>query len=242
MEQNTLKRRLLGVTGCNTSKTSGGFTLFAPVYSNKAYLIDITGKPAHEWTLPSRVGRHVRLLSNGNLAANTIIESDDQPFLFFHKYGGGLMTQLSPSGNVLSQFHDRYGHHDQYHYGDGRLLYASIEPLPRDLNHQVLGGVPGTEAPGGIVYTDIIREVDAQGTLTWEWSVKDNLPFSEYLLQAHYPREHYPLINGLHPMKDGKHILVSLRSVSWLIVVERSSGAIVWKLGPDVLAQQHFAS
>jgi len=50
------------------------------------------------------------------------------------------------------------------------------------------------------------------------------------------------LINSVLPLRDGKHILASLRSVSAVIIIEKSTGNIVWKLGSDVLAQQHNAT
>ncbi|KAH0335987.1 hypothetical protein KCU81_g8795, partial [Aureobasidium melanogenum] len=43
-------------------------------------------------------------------------------------------------------------------------------------------------------------------------------------------------------MKDGKHVLASMRSVSAVVIIEKASGDIVWKLGPETLAQQHNAT
>jgi hypothetical protein len=195
------------------------------------------------------VGRHARILSNGNLAANTLRPAIDRttqdggpfPFPFFNKYGGGVMSELDPTGKVVREHKDPLGHHDQYHYGDGRILYTGLEALSAEDSAQVIGGVPGTEIDG-ITYADTINEVDAQGNLTFQWKVSERLPRSDYPLQAHYTREHYPLINSVLPMRDGKHILASLRSVSAVIIIERSTGDIVWKLGSDVLAQQHNAT
>lgn len=104
-----------------------------------------------------------------------------------------------------------------------------------------MGGVPGTEVDG-ITYADTINEVDAQGKLLWQWKVSERLPRDEFPLQAHYTREHYPLINSVLPMRDGKHVLASMRSVSAVVIIERATGNIVWKIGSDVLAQQHNAT
>ncbi|RWQ96024.1 ASST-domain-containing protein [Paecilomyces variotii] len=226
MEQNTLKRRGVGLTGVDKQRSFGGFTLFCPLTSDTAHLIDIDGKEVHSWKLPGRIGRHARILPNGNLAVNTLRPPPKQttadggpfPFPFFNKYGGGVMSELDSEGNVVRQFIDPLGHHDQYHYGDGRILYTSLEAA------------------------DTINEVDADGKLVWQWKVSERLSRDEYPLQAHYTREHYPLINSVLPLRDGKHILASMRSVSAVVIIERSTGNIVWKVGSEVLAQQHNAT
>lgn len=251
MEQNTLKRRGVGLSGIDKERSFGGYTLFCPLTSDVAHLIDIDGNEVHSWKLPGRIGRHARILPNGNLAVNTLPPVSERttkktqdggpyPFPFFNKYGGGVMSELAMDGKVVRQLKDPLGHHDQYHYGDGRLLYTSLEALSPEDSAKVVGGVPGTEIDG-ITYADTINEVDADGTLTWQWKVSERLPREEYPLQPHYTREHYPLINSVWPMRDGKHVLASMRSVSAVVIIERSTGDIVWKLGSDVLAQQHNA-
>lgn len=249
MEQNALKRRGVGLTGLDQDRSFGGYTLFCPLTSNVAHLINIHGNEVHSWKLPGRAGRHARILPNGNLAVNTLREPTAQttkdggpwPFPFFNKYGGGVMSELDPQGNVVRQFTDPLAHHDQYHYGDGRILYTSLEPLSLQDSQKVQGGVPGTEIDG-ITYADTINEVDADGNLTWQWKVSDRLPRDQYPLQPHYTREHYPLINSVLPLRDGKHILASLRSVSAVIIISRATGSIVWSLDSTVLAQQHNAT
>ncbi|KAJ3550157.1 hypothetical protein NM208_g138 [Fusarium decemcellulare] len=249
MEQNTLKRRGVGLTGVDKDRSFGGYTLFSPLTSDKAYLVDIDGQEVHFWKLPGRIGRHARILPNGNLAVNTLRPSPDQktsdggpyPFPFFNKYGGGVMSELDRDGNVLRQFIDPLGHHDQYHYGDGRILYTSLEALSPEESAKVIGGVPNSEVDD-TTWADTINEVDEKGNLVWQWKVSDRLPRAEFPLQPHYTREHYPLINSVLPMRDGKHILASMRSVSSVIIIERSSGNIVWKIGPEILAQQHNAT
>ncbi|KAM5369642.1 hypothetical protein ACJZ2D_008901 [Fusarium nematophilum] len=224
MEQNTLKRRGVGLTGVDRARSFGGFTLFCPLISDTAHLVDMGGVHVHSWKLPGRIGRHARILSNGNLAVNTLRPAVEQttsdggpfPFPFFNKYGGGVMSELDPEGNILRQFTDPLVHHDQYHYGDGRILYTSLEALS--------------------------PEESAKGTILWQWKVSERLPRNEYPLQPHYTREHYPLINSVLPMRDGKHVLASMRSVSSVVIIERATGDIVWKLGPEVLAQQHNAT
>ncbi|OAQ98033.1 hypothetical protein LLEC1_01436 [Akanthomyces lecanii] len=209
MEQNTLRRRGVCLTGVDKQRSFGGYTLFCPLTSDTAHLVDIHGSD-HSWKLHGRVGRHARILPNGNHAVNTLrppvkhttADGGPFPFPFFNKYGGDIMSELDTDGNV-------------YHYGDGRILFTALEALSREDSAKVLGGVPGTLIDV-ITYVDTIRE-------------------------AHYTREHYPLVNSVLPLRDG-NILASLRSVSAVIIIERCTGDIVWRLGPEVLAQQHNAT
>lgn len=245
MEQNALKRRGVGLTGVDKDRSFGGYTLFCPLTSSTAHLVDIDGREVHSWSLPGRVGRHARILPNGNLAVNTLRPTKEHgayPFPFFQKYGGGVMSELDPEGNVVRQYVDPLGHHDQNHLGDGHIMYASLEALSPSDSAAVQGGVPGTEAPEGVTYADMINEVDTEGNLVWQWRVAERLPRDKYPLQLHYTREHYPLINSVVPMRDGLHVLASLRSVSAVIIIEKATGDIVWSLGPEVLAQQHNAT
>jgi hypothetical protein len=249
MEQNTLERRGVGLTGVDKERSFGGYTLFCPLTSDTAYLADIDGKEVHRWQLPGRIGRHARILTNGNLAVNTLRpspvhtakEGGPFPFPFFNKYGGGTMSELDTEGKVVRQFTDYFGHHDQYHFGDGRLLYTSLEALSVEGSAKVIGSVPGTEIDG-VTYADTINEVDKEGNLVWQWKVSERLPPDEYPLQPRYTREHYPLINSVLPLRDDKHILASMRSVSAVVIIEKSTGNILWKIGSKVLAQQHNAT
>ena len=54
-------------------------------------------------------------------------------------------------------------------------------------------------------------------------------------------REHWPLINGVCPLADGT-VAASLRSVFAVIIIDRATGDVIWRLGPDPLAQQHCPS
>lgn len=68
--------------------------------------------------------RHAQLLADGDLAVNLKLPASvaPPPFFFFNKYGGGRYLKVKPGGEVVYEHRDPLGHHDCYHYGDGRLL------------------------------------------------------------------------------------------------------------------------
>ena len=240
MEQHTLRRRRTGLLGADPDLAFPGYTLYAPLAGDGLVrLVDMAGATAHEWRLPYRPGRHARILPGGTLAYNGVHPDGPELFPFWDKYRGGVMAQVAPDGTILREHRDPMAHHDAHHLGDGRLLYTALEALTPTQARTVPGGVPGTE-DRGTTHADVIREVDADGTPTWSWRAIEHLDPADYPLQPHYWREHWPLINSVYPLADG-NILASLRSVSSVIVIERSSGKVVWRLGSDVLAQQHCA-
>jgi hypothetical protein len=240
MEQHTLRRRGTGLIGADPAMAFPGFTLYAPLAGpGVVRLVDLAGELAHEWRLPHRPGRHARMLPGGVLAYNGVHPDGPALFPFWDKYRGGVMLEVGPDGEVLREHRDPTAHHDAHHLGEGRLLYTALEALPDPEARSVPGGVPGTEHEGTL-YADVIKQVDAAGRTEWEWRAIEHLDPADYPLQPHYPREHWPLINSVYPLADG-NVLASLRSVSSVIVIERSSGKVIWRLGADVLAQQHCA-
>jgi hypothetical protein len=241
VDQNTLRHRGTGLIASNPAAASPGYTLFAPLTgTGQVYLVGLDGTVAHQWDLPYRPGCHARLLPNGNLAYNGVLP--DTPVLFpeWLTYHGGALCEADPSGAIVREYHDELQHHDAYHYGDGRVLYIAVEPLTGAAARAVPGGVAGSEADG-IVYADVIKEIDASGTVTWSWRAAEHLDPALYPLQRHYRRESWPHINGVYPLADGT-VAASLRSVSAVVIIDRATGEVIWRLGPDTVAQQHCPS
>jgi hypothetical protein len=242
MEQSTLHRRGLGLRGVDYESVSPGYTLFAHLTSpGTVRLIANDGTEAHRWNLPYRPGRHARILKNGNLAYNGVHPDAPRLFPLWQKYRGGVMQQIDHLGKVVREHRDPLAHHDQHHMEDGGILYTTLEPLTEAQAKSIPGGVPDSEAPDGKAYGDCIKHVDAQNKLIWSWKAIEHLDPNLFPLQPHYTREHWPLINSVFPLRDG-NILASLRSVSAVIIISRTTGDVIWHLDSLVVAQQHCAS
>jgi hypothetical protein len=241
VDQHTLRRRGTGLIAADPDAASPGYTLFAPLTgTGQVYLVGLDGTVAHQWDLPYRPGCHATLLPNGNLAYNGVLPGEPALFPGWLTYRGGVLCEVDPSGAIVREHRDELQHHDAYHYGNGRVLYITVEPLTGAAARAVPGGVPRSEA-GDVVYADVIKEVDASGTVTWSWRAADHLDAALYPLQPHYRREHWPHINGVWPLADGS-VAASLRSVSTVVIIDRATGEVTWELGPDTLAQQHCPS
>jgi len=91
------------------------------------------------------------------------------------------------------------------------------------------------------VVDSVVQEVSPEGQLVWEWNSKDHVALSEsepfmkpILLQPRKlddGRTVYDIthVNGVEP--DGGSLLISLRHTDSIYKVNRSTGAIEWKLG-----------
>lgn len=239
VDQNSRRRRGAGLIAIDEAAAFPGYTLYAPLTgSGEVYLVDLKGEPVHTWRLPYRPGRHARILPNGNLAYNGVLPGEPALFPMWHKYRGGVMLEAAPDGTVLREHRDPLQHHDAHHTGDGRVLYTALEPLRGAEAAGVLGGVPGSEAEGGTVWADTIREVDADGRELWSWRAAEHLDREAYALHPDYAREHWPLVNSVVPLADG-NILASLRSTSDVIVISRATGEVLWRTEPGTVSQQH---
>ncbi|PWY72148.1 hypothetical protein BO94DRAFT_525634 [Aspergillus sclerotioniger CBS 115572] len=262
MEQHTFRRRGLGLQGVDPEKVSPGYVLYSPLTSNTAHLISQSGGEVHRWKLPHRAGRHARLLPTGALAYNGVHPDAPDLFPMWAKYRGGAMMQVAPNGEVLRQYLDPLAHHDQHHLDNDTLLYTTVDPLTAEEAARVEGGIPGSEAPGGVMYGDCIRLVapwksfksswsaDFEGNpgdtsggaeLLWSWRAIDHLDPKQFASHPHYAREHWPLINSVSIDPVTENIIASSRNTSSVLIIDRMTGNIVWHVTAPTVCQQHCA-
>ena len=58
IDQVTMRRRKLGLTGIDSQLTAGGYTLYTgQTAGGRVDLVDINGQKVHEWQMPVRPGR-----------------------------------------------------------------------------------------------------------------------------------------------------------------------------------------
>jgi hypothetical protein len=135
---------------------------------------------------------------------------------------------------VVWEFEDPTHHHDAEWLANGNLLYSTAEPLPKEIAARVLGRDPGSDT----IYGDVVKEVNRRGEPVWRWSAAEHLDPEEFPVGPLFERVHWPLINGLWEMRQGL-ILMSLRTTSGIIAVDRKSGKPVYRIGPDIVSHQH---
>lgn len=222
---------LSGVTHHQEGHATPGFTLFSPIQSNRAYLIDKQGEVAHEWVVQGKCTNWCELLPNGNLWMNGA-GATPAPIPF----GAGLMREYDWHGNVVWEHEDPMQHHDCRRLPNGGAVYAAWEEIPADVARGIPGGIPGSEA-NGKVFGEVIREVDESGNVVWEWR-NSELDFEEFPFHANGLRKNYGHCNTVCPLPDGNYLL-SMKVLNLLLIVERATGNVVWTFQSDGLGGQH---
>ncbi|MFT4174626.1 MAG: aryl-sulfate sulfotransferase [Rhodocyclaceae bacterium] len=237
VDQVTQRRRGVGVIAHDPALAFAGYTLIAPqTGQGEVYLVDMAGSVVHRWKLPVRPGRAAVILPNGNLGYNG--NHADSPSLYaaWSLWHGGDFYEVTPAGETVWRYQDPTHHHDARWLPNGHLLYAGCAPVPAAFASRVPGGT--AHDGDGPMYGDVIREVDRDGKLVWEWRAWEHLAPEDFPIHPGFGRTHWPLVNGLDVTADGL-VLMSLRTTSGVIGVDRASGAVRLHIGPDVVSHQH---
>lgn len=229
MDQNTIKRRKLGLIDRDIEKMRPGYILYAlQTGGGIVDLIDKNGRKVHKWNMPVRPGRDAVILPwNGNLGYSGSHEKSVNLYPAWDIWHGGHFFEVTPEGKIVWEFEDPYHHHDSVWLENGNILYAAAQRIPG--NEEVIG--------------DVVKEVNRKGELVWEWKSWERLNMEKFKNHENFPQDHYPMINGLSLTKKG-NVLMSLRNTSGIICVDRhvNNGCVIWDFPYPNVAQQHCPS
>ncbi|MDZ8186951.1 MAG: aryl-sulfate sulfotransferase [Nostoc sp. ChiSLP02] len=239
VDQNTIRRRGTGLRAYNPDKVFKGYTLFAPLTGNgEVYLLNLEGEVVHQWNLPYPPGLYGYLLPNGNLFYNGKTLNIPPHFPLWAAFKGGVVLEADPKGNIIWEYKHPYHHHDGRRLRNGNTILLAIEKIPQSLIPRIKGGIPGTEADGDI-YADVLYEVTPGGEIVWTWHAHEHLDPDIFTITPQDQRHEWTHGNTVGELADG-NIIVSFRNISTVAIIDRHTGEIIWTLGDDVLAQQHF--
>ncbi|MBM4054827.1 MAG: aryl sulfotransferase [Planctomycetes bacterium] len=243
IDQQTYRRiTKTGLTALDENKALPGYALYAPIAgSGVVYLVNIRGEVVHQWNLPYPPGLYGYLLPNGNLfyMGKTLDDETWDLWPDWYAIKGGVLMEVDWNGNVVWEYKDPYQHHDARRTSTGGALYLAIEQVPEDIAGLVKGGVEDTDS--NVMWADVIIEVDNAGNRIWEWHSYEHLDPETDMIQPNCSRTEWGHANAVEPI-DEQRVLVSFRNISVIGIVDKTSGDFEWKLGSEVLSQQHDAS
>jgi hypothetical protein len=240
IEPLTVKRRGVGFHGYDPARAFAGFTLFAPPSlvndtAHTVYLVDMLGEVAHAWKMPYAGWGY--LTDRGTLFYNGRIPNDSR--VGRANYRAGAALEVDWQGRVIFEVHHPEHTHDGVRLRNGNVLLICKRPLPDDIVPRVAGGRPGTEYDNGKMIGDCLVEMTTSGQIVWEWRAWEHLdPAKDGITAAQDDRDVWTLANGLSEMPDG-NIVLSFRHISTVVMINRETGAIYWKLGAPPLSGQH---
>ncbi len=239
VEQHRVKRSGIGLRAYDRDRAFEGFTLFAPLSGDgKVYLIDLEGEVVHTWRMPYSPGQYGYLTERGTYFYNGRTSEDSTRFITNKPWKGGAVLEADWSGRVLWEVRHPDHHHDGIRLRNGNVLLICLAQLPPDFISKIKGGLPGTEHHGAM-YGDYLVEMTIKGEIVWEWRTWEHLdPATDRITAVQDPREAWTHANGLAELPNGD-IALSFRHISTVIIIDRKTEKIIWKLGAPPLSGQH---
>ncbi len=235
VEQDKRKREGTGLRAYDSERACPGLTLFTPLTGGStAYLVDLQGRVAHSWTMPYQPGLYGYLTADGAFLYNGTVLENSTRLISTQPWKGGVVLEADWTGRVLWEVRHPDHHHDGLRLRNGNVLLLCLAAIPSDLASRVRGGIPGTEHEGQM-YGDYLVEMTTDGRTVWEWRSWEHLdPDADVITASQDRRNEWTYANTVVELPDG-NIAVSFRNISTVVIVDRRSGQIVWKLGPPTL-------
>jgi hypothetical protein len=239
VEQLKAKRAGVGLRACNRDRAFPGFTLFAPLSGDgTVYLIDIDGNVVHTWEMPYPPGNYGYLTERGTLFYNGKVSEQSDRFICRQPWRGGAVLETDWNGRVLWELRQPDHHHDGIRLGNGNVMLICLAQLPQHLISKVKGGLAGSEH-NGEMYADYLVEMTTNGQLVWEWRTWEHLdPETDCITAVQDYRAEWTHANGVAELTNG-NIVLSFRNISTVIIIDRKTSKIIWKLGAPPLSGQH---
>ncbi|HYV36762.1 MAG TPA: aryl-sulfate sulfotransferase [Gemmataceae bacterium] len=160
----------------NDAKAYQGYTLYCPLSSTKAYLMDMNGKVVRTWEGASTPASSAYLLPNGNLFRPCVLKDDKGKGGGGGGPDGGRIQEFTWTGELVWDYKctpDRRQHHDAIKLPNGNALMLAWDK--KNAEQAKEAGRRG----GGAVQFDSVVEVKQTGKTTgeivWEWNNFDHL-------------------------------------------------------------------
>ncbi|MEO0009618.1 MAG: aryl-sulfate sulfotransferase [candidate division WOR-3 bacterium] len=235
------QNRTLGLIFRDSVANAEGYTLFAPMNYNVAYLIDNNGMLVHSWSGSGLPGMAVYLCEDGLLLRT--VQTNNPVF----GNGGGIGGKLELvdwDGNVVWSYTysntQHCQHHDAIRLPNGNVLLIAWEYKSR--NEAIEAGRDPNLLIYNSLWPDHLVEVDPRtDSIVWEWHVWNHLVQDYDSTKSNYgdPRQHPELIdlnfvtglavsdwnhtNGLAYNPELDQIAVSVRQFSEIWVIDHST-------------------
>lgn len=239
-----------GTTRYDPTRAYNSFVLFSGG-DNVARLIDLNGNTVHEWKDAGAFSTFIDPALVGGARGHVFVTTEQAEGSGIDLVPGRIGTRISKTIAELNWAQQpvwQFGakapgglaqqHHDWARLPNGNTLVLS------NLVHPV----PGFKQPR--VLDDVFYEVNPAGEIVWKWAASDHLAeFGFTPEQLKLVRDadtaDYLHVNNLKPVGPNRwfdagdkrfapdNLIFDSRSANFIAIVERKTGKVVWRLGPD---------
>lgn len=240
----------VGVLQRDPARVSNGYRLLAPVAGSVTYLIDNEGYAVRTWTSAYRPGQAAMLLPGGRLLRTG---NPNTPRPLDVGGAGGILEEYDWDGNLTWTFelaNDTMRlHHDVTMLPNGNVLALLWQRIPSA--RMVALGREAASMSAPFVLDEVIVEIrptrPVGGEIVWRWSalenaVQDRVPgaptygvieenWDKIDMYRGLQNQDWLHANGVdyHPERD--EIALSVRNLSEILIISRSTGRIVYRWG-----------
>ncbi|MGA7713303.1 MAG: aryl-sulfate sulfotransferase [Rhizomicrobium sp.] len=246
-----------GTTIYDPGKAYNSFVAFAAP-DGKTRLIDLDGHVVHVWNywgFPSElINPAINDGKKGELVVQLSHTDGPQAALFGYIFANKTIAQVDWNGKVLWQWGDKAPggaarqNHDWDHLPNGdTLIVGTVDRIVPSLS-------------SAKVADQVFYEITPKGQIVWKWYVADHInefglsPDGLAQLKAFLApgsKGHgFITINDMQPIGPNKwfdagdkrfapdNIVIDSREASFIAIIDKKSGKIVWRLGPDYPTNQ----
>jgi hypothetical protein len=241
------------ITHSNTSGPCYGYTVLSTT-DDPAFLIDMDGNIIHTWSL---IGFPPKMLPGGALIGGyNESEMDEDRYVAQEDWNGTIVWEFNNWDNGSAR-----QHHDLEREGNPVGYYAPGQDFVDKGNTLVLARstILNTSISKWPLDDDVIYEVDWNGSLTgFEWYASNHFNEMGFDQRAKFgiyfqkiPSVHrtgilgWLHVNSISELGENQwydkgdtrfnphNIIIDSRHANFIAIVERTSGKIIWKVGPD---------
>ena len=164
-----------------TPAAAPGYTLMPPLQSKKTYLLDLDGRPVHQWVSPYAAGLAAYLDADGSLVRGASLGPAQHPNFAGGAGGGGRIERYDWDNNLTwsidlndAQF---LQHHDIEILPNGNVLAILWEYIPGAA--AIAAGRNPARLIDGKLFSETIVEIQptppSGGVIVWRWRAWDHL-------------------------------------------------------------------
>jgi hypothetical protein len=143
--------------------------------------------------------------------------------------GGGVFSLKDETFKTVDSF-TTLGYtldtHDMKLLPNGHALLFGQEVRTIDMSQLVPGGKTAASVTG-----DILQEIDANKHLVFEWHTFDHIPITNSFYDLTQQTIDYAHMNAASIDPTDNNLLVSLRTTSEIVKINRQTGDVMWRLG-----------